>query len=94
MTRARLPIGIRTFRELRERSCYYVDKTGFIRRLLDSGERYFLARPRQFGKSLLLDTMKELFEGNEPLFKSLHIHKHWDWSVRRPVLRLSLAGNL
>ena len=91
MTKPRLPIGIRTFRELRERSCYYVDKTGFIRRLLDSGERYFLARPRQFGKSLLLDTMKELFEGNEPLFKSLHIHRHWDWSVRHPVLRLSFA---
>ena len=91
MTKPRLPIGIRTFRELRERSCYYVDKTGFIRRLLDSGERYFLARPRQFGKSLLLDTMKELFEGNEPLFKSLHIHRHWDWSIRHPVLRLSFT---
>lgn len=91
MTRARLPIGIRSFRELRERNCYYVDKTGYIRRLLDRGERYFLARPRQFGKSLLLDTMKELFEGNEPLFKSLHIHEHWDWSVRHPVLRLSFA---
>ena len=88
MTRRRLPIGIQTFRELRERGCYYVDKTAYIRRLLDKGSHYFLSRPRRFGKSLFLDTLKELFEGNEPLFRGLHIHGGWDWSVRHPVLRL------
>ncbi|MCY3738592.1 MAG: ATP-binding protein [Gemmatimonadaceae bacterium] len=94
MPRRRLPIGIQTFRELREGDCYYVDKTAFLRRLLDGGKHYFLSRPRRFGKSLFLDTCKELFEGNEPLFEGLHIHEHWDWSVRHPVVRLSFgSGN-
>ena len=67
MTRRRLPIGIQTFRTVREDGCYYVDKTPYIRRLLDEGTHYFLSRPRRFGKSLVLDTCKELFEGNEAL---------------------------
>ena len=82
MPRRRLPIGIQTFREIREQDCYYVDKTAYIRRLLDEGTHYFLSRPRRFGKSLFLDTCKDLFEGNEPLFEGLHIHDRWDWSVR------------
>ena len=86
--RRRLPIGLQTFRELREEDCYYVDKTGFIARLLDEGKHYFLSRPRRFGKSLFLDTLKELFEGSEALFTGLHIHDRWDWSVRHPVVRL------
>ena len=94
MNRRRLPIGIQTFRKLREEDCYYVDKTAYIRRLLDEGTHYFLSRPRRFGKSLFLDTLKELFEGNEPLFAGLAIHDQWDWSVRYPVLRLSFgSGN-
>ena len=92
MRRRRLPIGIQTFREIREQDCYYVDKTTFIRRLLDEGKHYFLSRPRRFGKSLFLDTCKELFEGNKTLFEGLHIHDHWDWSLRHPVLRLSFGG--
>ena len=74
MSRRRLPIGIQTFRTLRERDCYYVDKTAFVERLLDEGTHYFLARPRRFGKSLFLDTLKELFEGSEELFAGLYIH--------------------
>ena len=94
MTKRRLPIGIQTFRTIREENCYYVDKTAHIRRLIDEGTHYFLSRPRRFGKSLFLDTLKELFEGNEALFKGLHIHEHWDWNVRYPVLRLSFgSGN-
>ena len=92
MTRRRLPIGIQTFREVRENDHYYVDKTAFVRRLLDEGKHYFLSRPRRFGKSLFLDTLKELFEGNEPLFEGLAIHEGWDWSVRHPVLRLSFGS--
>ena len=92
MTRRRLPIGIQTFRTIREEDCYYVDKTAYIRRLLDEGTHYFLSRPRRFGKSLFLDTLKELFEGNEPLFAGLAIHDHWDWSVRHPVLRLDFSS--
>ncbi len=94
MTRRRLPIGIQTFRKLRGQDCYYVDKTAHVRALLDGGTHYFLSRPRRFGKSLFLDTLKDLFEGNEPLFAGLDIHDRWDWSVRRPVVRLSFGtGN-
>ena len=94
MNKRKLPIGIQTFHKLREEGCYYVDKTAYIRRLLDEGTHYFLSRPRRFGKSLFLDTCKELFEGNEKLFAGLYIHDRWDWSVRHPVLRLSFgSGN-
>ena len=92
MTRRRLPIGIQTFREIREDGCYYVDKTAHARRLLDEGKHFFLSRPRRFGKSLFLDTLKELFEGNEALFEGLAIHDRWDWSMHHPVLRLSFGA--
>ena len=92
MTRRTLPIGMQTFRKIREADCYYVDKTAWIRRLLDEGTHYFLSRPRRFGKSLLLDTCKELFEGNEALFEGLAIHEHWDWSERHPVVRLDFGS--
>ena len=92
--RRKLPIGIQTFRIIREEGYYYVDKTAHVRRLIDEGTHYFLSRPRRFGKSLLLDTVKELFEGAEPLFRGLAIHDRWDWSVRHPVVRLSFgSGN-
>ena len=92
MSKRKLPIGIQTFRKIRAEDCYYVDKTAYIQRLLDEGTHYFLSRPRRFGKSLFLDTLKELFEGNEPLFAGLHIHDHWDWSARHPVLRLDFSS--
>ena len=93
MDRRRLPIGIQTFREVREDDCYYVDKTPHIQRLLDGGKHYFLSRPRRFGKSLFLDTLKELFEGSEELFEGLAIHgKEWDWSMRHPVVRLDFSS--
>ena len=92
MTRRKLPIGMQTFRDIRQSNCYYVDKTAYVERLLDEGKHYFLSRPRRFGKSLFLDTCKELFEGNEPLFEGLAIHDRWDWSVRHPVLRLSFGS--
>ena len=92
MTRRKLPTGIQTFREIREDDCYYVDKTAFILRLTQKGKHYFLSRPRRFGKSLLVDTIKELFEGNEALFRGLHVHDQWEWSERRPVVRLDFGG--
>ena len=94
MTRRKLPIGLQSLRKIREEGCYYVDKTSYIRQLIDDGAHYFLSRPRRFGKSLFLDTCKELLEGNEPLFQGLAIHEKWDWSVRHSVLRLSFGrGN-
>ena len=92
MIRRKLPIGIQTFREIREEGCYYVDKTAYAHRLVDGGKHYFLSRPRRFGKSLFVDTLKELFEGNEPLFDGLDIHDRWDWSVRHPVVRLDFSA--
>ena len=92
MARRRLPIGVQTFRKLWEDNCYYVDKTAYIERLLAEGTHYFLSRPRRFGKSLFLDTLKELFEGSEELFEGLHIHGGRDWSVRHPVVRLDFSG--
>ena len=92
MLKRKLPIGIQTFREIRESGCYYVDKTAYMQRLVEEAKHYFLSRPRRFGKSLLLDTLKELFEGSEALFAGLDIHRKWDWSVRHPVLRLSFGG--
>ena len=88
----KLPIGIQTFRDIREGGYYYVDKTEYVRRLVDEGKYYFLSRPRRFGKSLLVDTLKNLLEGNESLFRGLDIHGHWDWSVRHPVVALSFGG--
>ena len=92
MNKLKLPIGIQTLKKIHEESCYYVDKTHYLRRLVDEGTHYFLSRPRRFGKSLLLDTLKELFEGNEPLFEGLDVHDHWDWSERHPVVRLDFGS--
>ena len=85
--------GCPPFRDVRERRCYYVDKTEQIRRLVENGKCYFLSRPRRFGKSLLVDTIKELFEGSEAPFAGLDVHGLWDWSVRHPVVRLDLSGS-
>ncbi|MDR0717717.1 MAG: AAA family ATPase, partial [Azoarcus sp.] len=81
MTRKKLPIGIQTFAKIREADYYYVDKTAFALRMIDEGTAYFLSRPRRFGKSLFLDTLAELFAGNEPLFRGLHCHDQWDWNT-------------
>ncbi len=92
MTRRRLPIGIQDFPTIRSEDFYYVDKTSLVRKLVDEGRHYFLSRPRRFGKSLLLDTLRSLFACHEPLFRGLDIHPHWDWSSSHPVVRLSFDG--
>ncbi|NHN75978.1 ATP-binding protein [Azotobacter chroococcum] len=94
MSRKKLPIGIQTFARIREDDCYYVDKTGIALQLIEEGSYYFLSRPRRFGKSLFLDTLAELFAGNEPLFRGLMVHDQWDWSRRHPVIRISFADGV
>jgi hypothetical protein len=94
LPRKHLPIGIQTFREIRTEGHYYVDKTGFALDLIDSGKAYFLNRPRRFGKSLLVDTIKELFEGNRALFVGLQAEHRWDWSKRHPVIVISLSDGM
>ena len=88
----KLPIGVQSFRRLREGGRLYVDKSPHIEHLIGAGDRYFLSRPRRFGKSLLVDTIAELHQGSEELFRGLAIHDRWDWSIRRPVLKLDFAG--
>ncbi len=92
MIKKKLPIGVQTFAKIRGEGYYYVDKTPFILDLIDEGSYYFLSRPRRFGKSLLLDTFKELFEGNRELFVGLAAEERWDWSIQHPVLKFSFAG--
>ncbi len=94
MSRQRLPIGIQTFREIREGGFYYVDKTGFATRLVEQGKAFFLSRPRRFGKSLFLDTLAELFSGNAALFQGLYAERHWDFGQRHPVVRFSFADGV
>ncbi len=86
-----LPLSIQQFRKIRERNLLYIDKTEYIYRLVNEGESYFLSRPRRFGKSLLLSTMKEAFLGSKNLFEGLAIYDKWDWSVTNPVIHLSFA---
>ncbi len=92
--RLNLPIGIQGFAKLREEGCYYVDKTPYALRLIREGSHYFLSRPRRFGKSLFLDTLKELFEGNRPLFEGLAADSGWDWGKTYPVIRISFGGGV
>ena len=85
-----LPIGVQTFKNMRENDYVYVDKTAFIYPIAQKNNgSYFLSRPRRFGKSLFLDTIRELFLGNETLFRGLWIHDKWDWSKTYPVIHLS-----
>jgi hypothetical protein len=86
----KLPIGIQTFEKIINENCYYVDKTPFIKKL-EQGGYYLLSRPRRFGKSLFLDTVKEAFSGNKELFKGLYIYDKWDWSKKHPVIKISFA---
>jgi len=75
----KLPIGKQTFVKLIEEDCVYVDKTELIYQLISEGSYYFLSRPRRFGKSLLVDTLKQIFLGNKELFKGLWIENQIDW---------------
>ncbi|GAB6094609.1 hypothetical protein JCM14469_08610 [Desulfatiferula olefinivorans] len=89
-----LPIGIANFHEIRTKDCYYVDKTPFIKRMADEGKYYFLSRPRRFGKSLFIDTLKEAFSGNKELFKGLFLENNWDWSEKSPVIHISFGAGI
>jgi len=91
----KLPIGIQTFSKIRIGQYCYVDKTRFVADLAnDSGEYYFLSRPRRFGKSLFLDTLNQAFSGNKEYFKGLFLEDHWDWSVQYPVINISFGGGV
>ncbi len=84
------PIGIQQFEKLREEGWVYVDKTSHIHQLVSKGSYYFLSRPRRFGKSLLISTLKAYFEGRKDLFQGLAMEQlEQEWRVH-PVLHLDL----
>jgi hypothetical protein len=89
----KLPIGIQTFSEIIEGNYVYIDKTEEAYKLIQEYKYVFLSRPRRFGKSLFLDTLKELFEGNKKLFEGLYIYDKWNWNEKYPVIKISWAGN-
>ncbi len=87
----KLPIGLQNLREMRTQGYVYIDKTAHVARLAEEGKYYFLARPRRFGKSLLVDTLAEAFAGSRELFEGLYLEQHWDWSRKYPVLRFDFG---
>ncbi len=93
MKKKGLPKGVQEFREIRELGYYYVDKTGYIDLLMqEENKTVFLSRPRRFGKSLFVDTLREAFMGSEELFRGLDLHDKWDWSTPHPVIRLDFCA--
>ena len=85
---------IYTFDNLRKRGYSYVDKTAILKELVDDsrGSQFFIARPRRFGKSLAISTLRCLFEGKSDLFKGLAIEPLWDWSKKWPVIHLDMGS--
>ncbi|MEM7180301.1 MAG: ATP-binding protein [Spirochaetota bacterium] len=91
----KLPIGIQTFSKIIAGNYYYVDKTELIAQLTEQGGGYyFLSRPRRFGKSLFLDTLKEAYSGNRELFQGLYLENNWDWSKKHPVVKISFGSGV
>ena len=86
----RLPIGIQDFVRIREEDCVYVDKTMHMMPFL-SGGAFFLSRPRRFGKSLLLSTLRAIFQGRKDLFAGLWLEQHHDFAPR-PIIRLDMSA--
>ena len=87
-----LPIGIQTFRDIIEGGFLYVDKTRFLYELVKYPKGvYFLARPRRFGKSTLLSTLKEIFEGNRELFQGLWLYESPYRFQAHPIIRIDFS---
>ena len=92
----KLPIGISKFAEIRasDKDYIYVDKTPHVVALAENGKYYFLSRPRRFGKSLLIDTIKQAFLGNKELFSGLYLEQHWNWGNCYPVLHFDFGDGV
>ncbi len=82
------------FAEIRREDYVYVDKTAWLHRLASArgAKMFFLARPRRFGKSLMISTFKAMFEGRKELFKGLDIMKtDWNWKKKYPVIHFNMG---
>ena len=87
-----LPIGVQDFVQLRQDDLLYVDKTARLLELIQNGRRYFLSRPRRFGKSLTLSTLEAMFKGKADLFKGLRAEAWVKEQKPSPVLRFDISG--
>ena len=86
------PIGIQTFEQIIRQGFVYVDKTDMVYSLATEGKVYFLSRPRRFGKSLLLSTLRAYFEGKRELFRGLKMEMlEHDW-FQYPVFHIDFNG--
>ncbi len=85
----KLPIGISTLKTIIEQGYLYVDKTDIAQELIENGQYYFLSRPRRFGKSLFLDTLRTIFDGEKELFRGLSIYESGYEFTKHPVIRIS-----
>ena len=86
------PIGIQTFEQIREDGFVYVDKTALVYDLVTKGKIYFLSRPRRFGKSLLISTLKNYFLGRKAMFQGLAIEKLEKEWAEYPVFHIDFNG--
>ncbi|MDR2132234.1 MAG: AAA family ATPase, partial [Clostridiales Family XIII bacterium] len=90
MKMRKMPVGIQDFEKLRTEDYVYVDKTEYVYELTRLSTPFFLGRPRRFGKSLLLSTLRAYFEGKRELFKGLAMERlEKDWTPH-PVLHIDL----
>ena len=87
----KLGLGIQELSEFQEKNLIYVDKTDIIHKLIEDGKYYFFSRPRRFGKSLLINTLYEIFSGNKELFQECSIYDKWNWEEKNPVIKISFA---
>ena len=87
----KLPVGIQSFEQIVHEGYIYLDKTHDIYNLIENGRYYFLSRPRRFGKSLLVSTLRCLFEGKKELFNGLWIQDKWQWE-KHPVVMIDFNG--
>ncbi|MBN1969621.1 MAG: ATP-binding protein [Candidatus Delongbacteria bacterium] len=88
----KLGLGIQELSKFKINNYIYVDKTEIIYKLITTGEFYFLSRPRRFGKSLLVNTMDELFSGNKELFENTWIYDKWDFEDKYQVIKIGVAS--
>lgn len=88
-----LPIGISTLAIIREYDMVYVDKTRWAYEMAILPGRFFLSRPRRFGKSLFVDTLKSIFEVRKELFQGLYIYDKWNWEKPYPVIKLDFVAS-
>ena len=94
-----LPVGIQSFKDIREKNFVYVDKTEYVWKLSTDVKNYFLSRPRRFGKSLFISTLESYFSGEKELFKGLYIEEKEnargeDAWTEYPVITFYRSGGL